>query len=263
MTTFARTETGLVRQTNEDRFLVREERAATLLAVADGVGGAWGGEIASARALEILGERFFTAPPKLAIPDALADAVRSANDAVVTAGHRSGHVGAASTLVAAAARDDRLAVANLGDSRAYLVRDGGARQITADHSGKVPNSLTRFVGDPAGAQPDMFVETLLAGDRVVLCSDGLTRYVSAEEIARSLGGADLERAANALVDLALARGGEDNVTVVLYEPAPRSHLFTRRSRALPIAILVTLVVLVVTGAVAALLRSAAALPATP
>ncbi|MGH2377548.1 MAG: PP2C family protein-serine/threonine phosphatase, partial [Candidatus Limnocylindria bacterium] len=178
---------------------------------------------------------------------ALASAVRSANDAVLRAAEERGRPNAASTMVAAAVRRRRVAVANLGDSRAYLVRDGAARQVTADHAGVVPNSITRFLGDPRGVAPDVFVEVMRRRDRLVLCSDGLTRYVSAEEIAAAVRGRP-DRAAKALVDLANERGGEDNVTVVVYAPTWRS--FAPR---LWVVLVVALVLVAVIMAAAAVL----------
>ncbi len=204
---------GRVRDDNQDRSLVRRSGRTTLLAVADGVGGEAGGDVASAAAVDALAGGFDGSAPDAAT--ALSSAIRAANDAVVKASAERGHPMAASTIVAAAVRGRRVAVANLGDSRAYLVRAKAARQITADHSGPTSSSITRFVGDPRGVAPDVFVESLRARDRLVLCSDGLTRHVSPEEIA-SLAVGSPPRAAQALVDLANERGGEDNVTVVIY-----------------------------------------------
>src|SRR5205823_12685798 len=99
--TAARTDAGRVREMNEDRYLVRVEPRATLLAVADGVGGEAGGEMASRAAIEALSKCFFSAGPELSRADALAAAMRDANDAVVGAAGQSGQKGAASTLVAA------------------------------------------------------------------------------------------------------------------------------------------------------------------
>jgi protein phosphatase len=211
-----------------------------LLAVADGVGGEAGGEVASGAAIDALAARFFGAGPGTAPADALTAAMRGANDAVIGAARASGQHGAASTLVAAAVADRDAVIGNLGDSRAYLLRDGQIRRLTADHSGDYPSSITRFVGDPRGIQPDVFVETLRSGDRLLLCSDGLTRHVAPEEIARTVARADPARAAQQLVGLANARGGEDNVTVVVYE-APRSS-------SLLLAVLSVIVVLAAAGA---------------
>jgi serine/threonine protein phosphatase PrpC len=245
-----------VRDGNEDRFVVRESAGTLLMAVADGVGGGPGGEIASAAAVEELATRFFSANPDGAIEERLADAIRDANTAVLRAADASGKRQAASTLVAAVVQGRHAVIANLGDSRAYLVRAGSPRQLTDDHSAEIAHGITRFVGDPRGVQPDVFVEELVAGDRVLLCSDGLTRHVEPAEIAQHAAGADPERAVNDLVALANARGGEDNVTVVLYVAEPRSAWIAPRPRTLGVAILAAIVLLVVGGAIATLVSLA-------
>ncbi len=215
--------------------------------MADGVGGEAGGDVASSAAVDAVASAFeFRAADTAA---ALASAMRTANDAVLRAAEERAKPNAASTMVAAAARGRHLAVANLGDSRAYLVRDGAARQVTADHAGATPNSITRFLGDPRGVAPDVFVEVLRRRDRLVLCSDGLTRHVSAEEIAVLARGKP-DRAAKALVDLANERGGEDNVTVVLYAPTWRS--FAPR---VGVVLLLALILVAVIMAAAAMLFS--------
>lgn len=208
------TDRGRIREDNQDSYLTLRSRGTTLLAVADGVGGEAGGDVASAAAVDALASTFDGAGGDTAA--GLSAAIRAANDAVLRASAERGHPMAASTIVAAAIRGRRLTVANLGDSRAYLVRNGQARQITADHSGPTASSITRFVGDPRGVAPDVFVEVLRGRDRVVLCSDGLTRHVGPDEIASAASAAPPARAARALVDLANERGGEDNVTVVIY-----------------------------------------------
>jgi protein phosphatase len=241
---------------------VREERRTTLLAVADGVGGEAGGEIASGAAIDALAARFFGAGAELSRSDALAAAIRDANDAVLARAGESGQRGAASTLVAAAVTDKDAVVGNLGDSRAYLVRDGAIRRLTADHSGEYPSSITRFVGDPRGVQPDVFVETLDPGDRLLLCSDGLTRHVPDEEIAAHARNSDIERVVDSLVDLARARGGEDNITVVLYAVRPRFGL-AELGRTVTSLILALLVAVVVAGAIAAVLFASGAYQIAP
>ena len=204
-----------MRDQNEDRYLVRVGGSTTLLAVADGVGGEAGGEVASAAAIDALADRFFASPRGSTPSDALAAAMRATNDAVVSRAGESGQHGAASTLVAAAIGGKDAVVGNLGDSRAYVIRNAEIRRITADHSGAVPSSITRFVGDPRGVQPDVFVEPLAPGDRLLLCSDGLTRHVADEEIAAHARGKDLQKDVDTLVALANERGGEDNITVVI------------------------------------------------
>ncbi len=260
MATGVRTDTGRVRDGNEDRYLVREELGVTLLAVADGVGGSSGGEIAADAALAELGTRFFAAPADQATSDALAEAMRDANAAVLRAAGSSGHRDAATTIVAVVVRANEAVVANLGDSRAYLVRDGVSRQITEDHSGDVEHAITRFAGDPRGIQPDIFVESLRPEDRLLLCSDGLTRHVSPEEIASVVGGEDVRVAASALVDLANARGGQDNVTVLLHAPGRRATVSGTAGRAAAFAIFALLILVTVGGAIAVLFAVSSAPP---
>jgi len=184
--------------------------------------------------------------------------MREANDAVLTAAGASGQKGAASTLVAAAVAKGEAVVANLGDSRAHK---GAIRRLTTDHTGPFPSSVTRFVGDPRGAQPDVFVESLEPGDRLVLCSDGLTRHLADQDIAVRAKGSDLKKDVDALVDLANERGGQDNITVVLYAVPSRFELGDLR-HALISVILAILVLVVIAGAVAALIIASGAVVMT-
>jgi len=241
---------------------VREEGDTVLLAVADGVGGSSGGEIAADAALAELGTRFFAASADRASSDALAEAMRDANAAVLRAAGTSGHRDAATTIVAAAVREDEAIVANLGDSRAYLIRDGVSRQLTEDHSGQMEHAITRFAGDPRGIQPDIFVESLRPDDRLLLCSDGLTRHVTPEEIATAVSGEDLRVAASALVDLANARGGQDNVTVVLHAPGRPATVARTAGRAVAFAVFALLILVTVGGAIAVLYAVSTAPPST-
>ena len=227
---------------------MREAGGTVLLAVADGVGGGPGGEIAADAAVHELATRFFAAPAGRPIAERLGDAIREANTAVLRAAEAQSKPSMASTLVAAAVSGDEAVIGNLGDSRAYVVRDGASRQLTVDHSGAQAHGITKFVGDPRGVQADVFVERLASGDRLVLCSDGLTRHVDPTEIAAALaaGAGTLDQAAERLVALANTRGGEDNVTVVLYAAAGPGQ------RSLAIGLLVAVVVFVLIGALAVL-----------
>jgi serine/threonine protein phosphatase PrpC len=249
-----RSDTGRVRENNEDRYLAMRRGRVTLLAVADGVGGEDAGEVASAAAIDGLASAFDFGAPDIAA--ALGSAVRAANDAVLRATSARGHPTAASTLVAAIVSGRRCAVANLGDSRAYLVRAGASQQITSDHTGSISNSITRFVGDPRGVAPDVFTETLRARDRLVLCSDGLTRHVPPAEIARAAVAASPARAAGALIDLANARGGEDNVTVIVYRDAAFFGPLT-------LAVLSLIVALAALGAIVTAFAPSSSAPSTP
>jgi protein phosphatase len=243
-----------MRKDNQDRYLAIRRGRVTLLAVADGVGGEAGGDVASAAAIDGLASAYDFGSADIAA--ALGAAVRTANDAVLRATSQRGHATAASTLVAATVSGRTCAVANLGDSRAYLVRGGAAQQITADHSGTLANSITRFVGDPRGVAPDVFTESLRPRDRLVLCSDGLTRHVPPDEIARAASRTAPAHAAGALVDLANARGGQDNVTVIVYQ----TPLLPGRIVAL--AALAVILALAAVGAAAATTLAPPA-PATP
>ena len=250
-----RSDLGLVRERNEDRWLVRTYAGTTLLAVADGVGGEDGGEVASTAAIEALASAFVAPSYRESARSSLAAAVQQANAAVLEASRAEHLPRAASTLVAAAVRGREVAIANLGDSRGYLVRGTKVRQITTDHSGDRTSSITRFVGDPRGVQPDIFVETLEPRDRLVLCSDGLTRHVSDAEIGAAAAGVPAQ-AADALVALAISRGGEDNVTVVVYA-AGRPTV----SRAVVGTLILALLLLVaVAGAVGALVTTPVRVP---
>ncbi len=244
----ARSDAGKVRENNEDSWLVRDQRGVMLLAVADGVGGVAGGEQASAAAIATLSRRFYEALATQDLRASLAAAIREANDAVVRNAADRGE-SSATTLVAAAIRRREATIANVGDSRAYLVRGSTARQITTDHSGARPNEITRFVGDERGIQPDVFVESLRAGDRLVLCSDGLTRHVQDGEIAEKAARSEPSQAAGVLVDLANERGGEDNVTVVIYA--------ARRARRVGLIALVVLVWILIAITVAVFALSTA------
>ena len=250
----ARSDRGLVRAGNEDRWLVRTYPGTTLFAVADGVGGEEGGEIASTAAILALASAFVAPSYRESSRSSLSIAIQAANLAVLEASKAAGFPHAATTLVAAAVRGRQVAIANLGDSRGYLVRGTQVRQITTDHSGQSASSITRFLGDPRGVQPDIFIETLELHDRLVLCSDGLTRHVTDAEIGAAAAGPSA-KAADALVALARSRGGEDNVTVVVYAAGrrvPRAHLGT--------LILVLLLLVAVAGALGALITTPLAVP---
>lgn len=220
-------DTGRVRHHNEDRSLAH----GGLLVVADGMGGAKAGEVAAQMAVDAVG--------RLSGPvgaDAVRTAVQEANGAIRRlASDEPDKSGMGTTLTAAMMRDDgHLDVVHVGDSRAYLWRDERLTQITEDHSvvaelvrrGSITaeeaeshphrNVITRALGADAQVVADLVSTELRDGDVVLLCSDGLSSYVSEGAIAGVLSGASrLDGAARGLVDAANAAGGSDNVTVVL------------------------------------------------
>jgi serine/threonine protein phosphatase PrpC len=220
---------GLVRETNEDSYLVR----TGLYAVCDGMGGARGGEVASQMACETLLELDLAEVDE----EKLRDAIAAANLAIVGRSLSEAELaGMGTTLTVAVAREEGLLIGHVGDSRAYLLHDGRLRQLTADHSwvgemlrrGEITQAeaaihphrsiITRALGTDMIVEPDLFYVPFAPGDRLLLCSDGLSGMVSDEKIAEILGGSEGPQAvAEALVQAALAAGGDDNVTVVVVE----------------------------------------------
>jgi protein phosphatase len=236
----ARSDIGLNRQTNEDAWLVRPP----LFAVADGMGGAQAGEVASRVALQTLSGAAVTIDPRdrAAAGEALLAAAHQANRRVWELSREyPSQAGMGTTLTALVLCPSGARLVHIGDSRAYVVRGGELMQITDDHSlvaemvrsgelaeGQAPGHplrsvLSRALGTEPEPQIDLLDVDLESGDVVLLCSDGLTGPVPAGRIAELLGRDDPEAAAEALVTAALDAGGPDNITVVvirLEEAAP-------------------------------------------
>jgi PPM family protein phosphatase len=224
----AATDVGRVRDHNEDGFLIDDD--LRLFAVADGMGGHRGGEVASSTALEVLHSSFSDRHD-------LRDAVVAANDAVFERSTGDEALrGMGTTLTAGVLGDDRetLIVGHVGDSRAYLYRDSELRRVTTDHSlveelmqaGELTEEeaehdprrsmITRAVGLERGVEVDLFPIVLAPGDRLLFCSDGLTGMVGEDELAATLATEpDPTVAAQRLVDAANDAGGVDNTTVVI------------------------------------------------
>jgi PPM family protein phosphatase len=240
LSSFARTDVGLLRSGNEDSHL----RGRTVFAVADGLGGHRGGEVASAMAVEPLADldgREFAGADQAA--EALEGAIRSANQAILRQSRADPELwgmGTTVTAAAVAAGGGVLQLAHVGDSRAYLLRTGAPlRQLTTDHTlvaeAVERGLLTRqqaavhpqrgVVTRAVGLDPDVQVDLpepleLAPGDQVLLCSDGLTEVVDDDQIAGVLAGeADGSDACGALIAAANRAGGPDNVTVVLLRVA--------------------------------------------
>jgi len=218
----ARTEVGLVRGRNEDDLLVDEERRVVM--VADGLGGHPGGDVASGLAVRVAHAAVTDrAPRDEAEPGAaLGAALRAAHDAVLEGAaqdvSRRG-MGTTAVLAYLCEDDRRLWVAHVGDSRAYLFRAGGLRRLTSDHTiGGRLGGLAQALGTPGAVTPDVVDVDLEPGDRILLCTDGLTDMVDDHGIAARLGsGEPPQRITDLLVEDALANGGIDNVTVIVIE----------------------------------------------
>ena len=228
----ARTDVGKTRDHNEDTFGIGEgepaEQMGELLVVCDGMGGHAAGEVASKIAVDTILAVYY-GDPSADRPQALEEAFEQANAQIFARGQ--GSMG--TTGVAALLHHDALHIANVGDSRAYLVRDGEIRQLSRDHSfvgdqvaaGLITpdqarlsphrNVITRALGYQPEVSVDLFRLPLQIGDAIVLSSDGMHGLVLDEEILQLVTTLPPEQAVQQLIDLANSRGGTDNITVAI------------------------------------------------
>jgi PPM family protein phosphatase len=232
ITVAGRSDVGRKRSNNQDSFLILDSER--LYAVADGMGGHSGGEVASALAVKSL-EKVFSEAKDLPVPRRLEQAVHFANRVIYDQSQQTPALqGMGTTLTSAAIDGSWLYIAQVGDSRLYLYREGELYQITEDHSqvyelikaGIITdannsmfqkNVITRSVGYERNVNVDVFARAMQTGDQYVICSDGLSGMVSNEEIAQVLQNFPPEESAHNLVDLANHHGGEDNVSVIVIE----------------------------------------------
>jgi serine/threonine protein phosphatase PrpC len=264
------TDGGVARKNNEDTYLVCDLESGrtdlthnvphcagargTLLIVSDGMGGAEAGEVASRMAVDLTCERLVSRPADVSTEEAIRLAVEHANRLIhEEAGRVKGRKGMGATIVGALIEGSTLHVFLVGDSRLYLMRGARMRQVTRDQSMVESmveaGMLTReqaevhpsrnMILQAMGAKPEVVVAQqrveLRRGDIVLLCSDGLSMKLTAEEMRDCvLRTPNVSEAARSMVELAKARGGEDNITVVLAEldgealpEAPRGERLTR------------------------------------
>src|SRR6201997_2886424 len=227
--TIAKTDTGRQRRDNEDSAYAR----APVFVVADGMGGAQAGEVASRIAIEAFEHGL---PGDGSPEERLASRVREANHQIYERSRADrGRAGMGTTLTAAYVDDAHVAIAHVGDSRAYLFRDGTLQRLTQDHSlvdelvrrGKLTEEqaaehpqrsiITRALGPEPDVEVDTWTYPARAGDVVLLCSDGLTSMISEERVKATLLEHDnLDEAGDALIREANEAGGRDNITVVLF-----------------------------------------------
>ncbi len=231
-------DTGRRRRRNEDAYVC----APPLFAVADGMGGAQAGEVASGLAAAVLEEGAGDERGEERVASLIQEANRRvfqrSNEDATTSG-----MGTTMTVALVDSSGGTIAFGHVGDSRAYRVRDGRLEQLTDDHSlvGELVRSgklspeeaethpqrsvITRALGTEPDVDVDTFTVEAQADDLYLLCSDGLTDMVSADEIFSVLdAGDDLEVSAGALVEAANAGGGEDNITVVLFQIGDRGEV---------------------------------------
>lgn len=224
---------GMKRQNNQDSFLINEKLG--LFAVADGMGGHSGGEVASALAVKGMEHVFKEKRNKMEIAETLRHGVERSNEIIFEqAAQQPELAGMGTTLTAMAYTKEHVYIAQVGDSRCYYFYDGQLFQITEDHSqiyelmklGFVTeanihhfqkNVITRSVGYEPSVSPDIYAMDVKKGCRFLLCSDGLTGMATHSQIAQILSNFEVEEAAKNLIMLANLQGGEDNVTALIVE----------------------------------------------
>jgi protein phosphatase len=235
MLTAGRTDIGKIREENEDAYLA----TASVLAVADGMGGHEAGGMASAAAITAVEELVQT--PLRRPRSVLGKTFTAANSAIREMGAKHNHRQTGTTLTIAVVKDDIAWIGHIGDSRAYLLREGELRQLTDDHSlvgelvrrGQLApekarshpkrNVITQAVGGHARIKPDIFSLALKPGDRLVLCTDGLTGLLD-DRLLADLASTERkpDEAARQLIAAANEAGGSDNITVVIGDYAADS-----------------------------------------
>lgn len=259
----SRTDIGCLRDHNEDSLVV----TPPLFAVADGMGGHAAGEVASEIAVRVLSGL----APEHPDGEALGRAIEEANRAVIQAAREGrGRQGMGTTMTAAMLEGERLVIAQVGDSRAYLLHQGKLQQLTRDHSlmadmieaGQLTpeearthpqrSVITRALGSDAHLHPDIYEINVETGDRLLICSDGLSGMIFDDQIENTLRRVqDPQRCASQLVNEAIAAGGHDNVTVIVadvtgYAEVRRKKL--ARKTKLSIALVLVLFAAIVAGA---------------
>jgi len=241
---FGLTDVGRCREANQDEFLVEPDFG--LYAVADGMGGHAAGEVASHLAIEALGEAIRVEFGENGRPDPdeaarqLEQAFQKGNQKIYESVQtRAEWRGMGTTIVALVALEQEVIIGHVGDSRAYLLRDGRLRRLTSDHSWvneqvklglmtdeeahrhPMRNIVTRALGNRLELNVDVNREPARTGDLFMLCSDGLNSMLGDDEIRETMQAhaGDPEAVCRALVDRANDVGGEDNITVVVMAPA--------------------------------------------
>ncbi len=227
MLIYTKTNKGLVRQSNQDSLLI----AHNTYGVADGMGGHKGGETASRVAVQVVKEQLSGKQPDAAL---LSAAFSAANERVYEMQKRNADLsGMGTTMTLLWETDDKMLIAHVGDSRAYLLRDGELKQQTEDHSvvaellrNKIITSemalthpyrsvITRALGTDPTVETDIYNVEKKLGDLWLVCSDGLYNMVSDEQISEVLTELPTEKAADKLLELAIDHGGHDNISFVL------------------------------------------------
>ena len=234
---------GCVRELNEDSFCTygfENGEPSGFCILSDGMGGHNAGEVASQKTVQFMAEGLMTvlaAPDECVIPKVLKESVKTTNEKIFRMSQDNcNQRGMGATLVAAVFEKETVYIANVGDSRAYAIRNSEIKQITKDHSvveemvacGSITkeearnhpqrNVITRAMGTDPNTKADIFEYNYMDGDKLLICSDGLSSLVADDEILRIVSqGKNAEETVKALIEKANDCGGYDNITVIYAE----------------------------------------------
>jgi protein phosphatase len=250
----AKTDVGLVRTNNEDNFGYDIRHG--IFVVCDGMGGQAAGELASKIAVDTVLNHFCRDPHESQVQvvgrgfgevseraNKLANGIQLANQAIhEAAAQNSDRSGMGSTIVAVYVQGSQFSIANVGDSRIYLVRGEAIQQLTSDHSlvmeqvrrgiitveqaqrSRMQNVILRALGSEESVEPDLADHEFAAGDMLLLCSDGLSRYVKEDAMVEAINSAaSLEKACDELIASAKTGGSDDNITCMLLRAVDQSR----------------------------------------
>jgi serine/threonine protein phosphatase PrpC len=253
-----RTDIGLVRKNNEDNFGYDVRHG--IFVVCDGMGGQQAGEVASKIAVDTVLDYFRNPPTSAPVAGSsfdgvsqraanLGTAIQLANQAIHDSAARDVNAaGMGSTIVAVAVEGSLFSIANVGDSRIYLIRNHDVVQLTHDHSlvmeqvrrglmtleeaenSKMQNVIVRALGTDDTVEPDLADHEFHSGDILLLCSDGLSRYVKEEKLAEPANQDSLEKACDDLIEAAKAGGSDDNISCLMLRamaPSWKDRIFGR------------------------------------
>jgi serine/threonine protein phosphatase PrpC len=240
MNVFFETNKGLMRENNEDSFIVEDYDTYCLYAVADGMGGHKAGEVASSIVIEEMSKYFISSAEKKDFkpPLFIAESVRMSNDKIRQEAFKNEECLGMGTTLAMAVIDkaqNLIYIGNIGDSRVYLLRNKELKQITSDHTyvnelmkeGKISpeeakthpkrNVITRALGSEEVVHADIFELELLDNDILLLCTDGLTTHVSDDRILEIINEYGPSQSVKKLIQQANDNGGTDNITIIIVD----------------------------------------------